>query len=309
MSASRWRIRGESHALVVAALAAFLLHCPPAPAHPVEAIDDSGALVRLEQPARRIVGLSPGITELLFEAGAGERVVGVSDFSDYPPQALALPRVSRAQGIDLERVAALRPDLIVAWGSGYSPALLAALRRLGVPVYVHEPRKLESIATGLERLGTLAGAPEAREAAAAFRARLDDLRAREVPGRTVRVFYQVWGDPVMTLSGAHIISEVLRVCGARNIFEDLGPLVATVDVEAVVAARPELIASSEAGGIDHGALERWRSYARIPAVANGFLVTLDGDKMDRASLRILDAAQALCEAVDRVRARVPAGSP
>lgn len=268
----------------------------------VAVTDDAGLNVALARPALRIVSLSPGITELLFAAGAGEHVVAVSEFADFPAAARLLPRVARAQGIDLERIASLQPDLIVTWGSGYSPTLLAALRRLGCPVYVLEVRKLETVASSLERLGLLTGtAPQADAAAAAFRARLAGLRRAYAQRATVRVFYQAWDNPVMTLSGAHLVSEVLQTCGAQNVFAALAPLVATVDIEAVLAARPQLIASAEAGAVDHGALAAWRRYPQLPAVANGQLVTLDADLLDRGSPRILDATLDLCRHVEQAR--------
>ena len=293
-----WRARASALALLVAAAL---------PAHAVAVVDDSGATVRLDRPAQRIVSLSPGITELLFSAGAGPQIVGVSAHSDFPPEARSLPQVSRAQGIDLERIAALRPDLIVTWGSGYSPSLLDALRSLAVPVYVLEPRALESVAASIERLGVLAGSARAPAVAGAFRERLLALR-RQYSGRSpIRVFYQVWSSPIMTLSGGHLASEVMRTCGARNVFEDLAPLVATVDAEAVIAAQPQILLTAEAGGVDHGALDVWQRFAQIPAVAAGRLVTLDADELDRGSVRVLDATQKLCEIVERARSpAVPA---
>jgi len=270
-----------------------------APAHTVT--DDSGRTLRLARPAERIVSLSPGITELLFLLGAGDRVVAVSEFSDYPAAARSLPRVARAQGIDLERVAALQPDLIIVWGSGYAPALREALRRLAVPVYVHEPRTLDAIATSIERLGELTGSDRAAAIDADFRSRLAALRQRYALRAPVRVFYQVWANPIMTLSGKHLVSEVMRTCGARNIFDELAPLVATVDIESVIAARPQVIIAAEPGGVDRGALAAWRRYPQLPAVANQHLVTLDADELDRATVRILDAAAAMCEQVDRAR--------
>ncbi len=290
--------------LLRAALLLLLLAGGPA-AHAV--VDDAGDRVDLAHAPGRIVSLSPGITELLYAIGAGDRVVGVSDYSDFPPQARSLPRVARAQGIDLERIAALRPDLIIIWGSGYSPALLAALRRLALPLYVHEPRSLDAIASAIDRLGELTQAKDAPAVAAAFGKRLAALR-RQYAGRpTMRAFYQVWASPVMTLSGKHLMSDVLRTCGARNIFEDLAPLVATVDTEAVIAAQPQLIITAEAGAKDQGALDGWRKYPEIPAVANAMLITLDADRIDRAAIRILDETQSLCETIER--ARQASGAP
>jgi len=289
-------VKPRARAAALALLAAATL-----PAHAQAVTDDRGATVRLSRPAQRIVSLSPGITELLFSVGAGPQIVGVSAYSDFPAGARSLPQVSRAQGIDLERIAALHPDLIVTWGSGYSPALLDALRSLAVPVYVLEPRALESVATSIERLGVLTGSSSAAAVAGAFRARLGALRQRYSGRSAVRVFYQVWNSPTMTLSGGHLASEVMRTCGARNVFEDLTPLVATVDAEAVIAARPQILLTAESGGVDHGALDGWKRFAQIPAVAAGRLVTLDADELDRGSVRVLDATQRLCEIVERAR--------
>jgi iron complex transport system substrate-binding protein len=297
----RAALRGALPAALCAALAGAAPPCGAQPPGTPSAVDDSGQAVRLARPAARIVSLAPGITELLFDMGAGAQVVAVSEYSDTPPEARALPRVSRAQGIDLEAIAALKPDLVVAWGSGYSPALLESLRRLGSPVYIEEPRRLEDIATSIERLGALAGAPRAAALAGAFRLRLAQLRQRYAARPAVPVFYQVWSSPVMTLGGSHVASEVMQVCGARNVFADLAPLVATVDVESVLAARPLVLASAEPGAIDRGALDLWRRYPQLPAVAQGNFVTLDADQMDRETPRVLDAAQQLCEAVERAR--------
>jgi iron complex transport system substrate-binding protein len=212
-----------------------------------------------------------------------------------------LPRVSRAQGIDLEKIAALGPDLVVVWGSGYPPALLQALQALDVPTYVYEPSTLDSIASSIERLGALTASASATAVAADFRARLKDLRQRYAQRTPVRVFYQVWGNPIMTLSGKHLVNEVMRTCGARNVFETLSPLVATVDIEAVIAAEPQVIIATEPHAIDRGALDSWRRFPQLPAVANHHLVTLDADELDRAAVRILDAAADLCEQVEQAR--------
>jgi len=264
-------------------------------------VDDDGRSVALARPAQRIVSLAPGITEMLFLLGAGERIVAVSEFSDYPLAAQSLPRVARAQAIDLEKIAALQPDLIVVWGSGYSPLLQQALSGLGVPLYVYEPSSLEAIATSIERLGTLIASARAPSISAQFRARLANLRDRYALRSPVRVFYQVWASPLMTLSGRHLVSEAMRACGARNVFEDLAPLVATVGIESIIAAQPQVIIAAEPGAVDRGALEFWRRYPQVPAVAHDLLVTLDADELDRASVRLPDAIRALCEQVDRAR--------
>jgi iron complex transport system substrate-binding protein len=267
----------------------------------LRAIDDAGVEIVLTRPAQRIVSLAPHLTEQLFAIGAGNRVVATTDFADYPAQARALPRVARAHSVDLERVAAARPDLVVIWGSGFPPATLAALRRLDVPLYVDEPTSLDGIAASMLRLGRLTAAPGAADAAANFRAAISRLRDRYASRREVSVFYQVWPQPLMTLGGRHVLSEGLRVCGARNVFESLAPIAPQVSMEAVLAADPEMIVTAEPGGIDRGALSVWKPFAKQRAVAAGHLVTIDADRINRHTPRLADELAVLCERIDGVR--------
>lgn len=283
---------------LAAALLAAAAFCARAE---VRVVDDAGTEVALARPAQRIVGLAPHLTEQLFAIGAGDRIVATTEFADYPEAARALPRVARAHSVDLERVAAAKPDLIVVWGSGFPPATLAALRRLGVPVYVDEPARLDGIAESMLRLGRLTAAPQAEAAAAAFRARIDELRRRYAQRREIRVFYQVWAQPLMTLGGRHVISEALRVCGARNVFEGLAPIAPQVSVEAVLAADPHVIVTAEAGRVDRGALDLWKRFAAQRAVAGGHLVTLDADRINRHGPRLADELALLCERIDEAR--------
>jgi len=274
----------------------------------VRATDDAGAGIVLARPAQRIVSLAPHLTEQLFAIGAGDRVVATTDFADYPDAARKLPRVARAHSVDLEGVAAARPDLIVIWGSGFPPATLAALRRLGVPVYVDEPARLDGIAASMLRLGQLTAAPHAAEAAAAFRAEIGRLRATYASRREISVFYQVWPQPLMTLGGRHVLSEGLRVCGARNVFEQLAPIAPQVSLEAVLAADPQMIVTAEPGGVDRGALSIWKPFRGQRAVAGGHLVTVDADRINRHTPRLADELAALCERIDALRRATAAKS-
>jgi iron complex transport system substrate-binding protein len=280
------------------ALAALAM---PVVAAEVSALDDAGQTITLAQPASRIVSLAPHITEQLFAVGAGSRIVGTTEFSDHPPAARAIARVARAHSVDLERVAALQPDLIIVWGSGFPPPTVEALRRLRVPVYVNEPATLEDIASSLERLGALAGAADAAGAAAAMRARVEALRTQHAGRAAVRVFYQVWWQPLMTLSGRHVISEAIRLCAGANVFESLTTIAPQVGVEAVLAADPQLILTAEPGGRDRGALDGWRRFAHLSAVRHGQLATLDADRINRHSPRIVDEIALLCRHVDSAR--------
>lgn len=283
------------------ALLALALLGAGAAAAGIGVVDDAGTAIALDQPAQRIVSLAPHLTEQLFAIGAGDRIVATTEFADYPEQARSLPRAARAHSVDLERVAAVRPDLIVIWGSGFPPATLAALRRLGVPVYVDEPSSLDGIAESMLRLGRLTAAPRAGAAAAEFRRAVATLRERYAGRREVSVFYQVWRQPLMTLGGRHVLSEALRVCAARNIFERLAPIAPQVSVEAVLAADPQMIVTAEPGGVDRGALDDWRRFAAQRAVAGGHLVTVDADRINRHSPRLADELAVLCERIDAVR--------
>ena len=194
--------------------------------------DDRGNTVSLARPAERIVSLAPHATELLFAAGAGSRMVGAVDWSDFPPAAREVPRVGSYVQPDLERIVALKPDLVVAWYSGNEPRLVERLRALGYPVYVSEMRALEEVPAGIERLGRLAGTDAAASRAAAdFRARRDRLQKSYAAGVPVRVFYQIWDKPLMTINNEHLITRVMELCGGRNVFGDLPTLTPHLDVE------------------------------------------------------------------------------
>jgi iron complex transport system substrate-binding protein len=271
-------------------------------AQAVAVTDDAGQRVELQRPAQRIVSLAPHLTEQLFAIGAGDRIVGTTEFADYPDTAKRIARVARAHGVDLERVAALQPDLVAVWGSGFPPAVIEALRRLGAPVFVSEPKSLADIAGSIERLGTLTASADAGAVAAAFRVRLDALRARYSARRPVTVFYQIWAQPLMTLSGRHALNEAIRVCGGRNVFEQLAPIAPQVSIEAVLAADPEVIVTAEPGGVTTGALDAWRRFPALRAVRAGRLVTLDADRINRHTPRLLEELAILCERIDQARA-------
>ena len=266
----------------------------------IAVVDDEGRTVELADPARRIVNLAPHLTEQLFAIGAGDLIVGTTDFADFPEAAKSLPRVARAHSVDLERVSATRPDLILVWGSGFPPSTVDAVRRLGVPTFVSEPARLADIATSLERLGALTGRSPER-AAAAFNAKLAALRDRYRGRREVRVFYQVWSDPLMTLGGRHVVTEAIALCGGRNVFAGLAPIAPRVSAEAVLAADPEVIVTAEPGARPSDALAMWQRFGRITAVRRNLLVTLDADRINRHGPRIVDEIAVLCEAIDRAR--------
>jgi iron complex transport system substrate-binding protein len=292
----RGRIRSM---LAGCALALFAL----APAFgAISVVDDAKRTVTLSAPARRIVSLAPHATELLFAAGAGAHIVGVAEFSDYPPEAKHIQSVGSGVSLDLERIIALKPDLVVGWNNGMAATQLARLEPLGIPIYKSEPYDFAAIAHSLERLARLTGTDAAgNAAAAAFRARLQRLRDTYQKRRTVRVFYQIWRSPLMTLNGAHLVSSALRLCGGENIFAGLPQLAPTVSIEAVLKADPEAIIASS--GEQEDILAAWRRFPTLKAVARDNLMTIDGELVNRAGPRILDGTEALCQRLEAARGK------
>ena len=266
--------------------------------------DESGRTPRLTRPARRIVSLSPHITENLFAIGAGNRVVGTVEFSNYPEEAKKIRQIGSYEKIDLEAVAALRPDLVIAWESGNIASHVARLKAIGLNVVVTEARRIEDVPADLERLGALAGAGAgARAAAAKFRERLAEVRARYAGRPTVRVFYEVWHQPLMTVGGGQIISDAIRLCGGENVFAALKPMAAAVTVEAVLAADPEAIVASGMGDARPEWLDEWRRWPSLTAVARDNLFFVPPDHLQRHTPRILDGIGRLCQHLETARTR------
>jgi iron complex transport system substrate-binding protein len=285
----------------------LLLLARPACALTVE--DDTGHILQLAAPARRIVSLAPHITELLYAAGAGERLVGTVEYSDHPEAARRLPRVGSYAAVDLEAVAALEPDLVIAWASGNRDTHLARLAALGIPVFASEPRSLADVGRSIETFGRLAGTETvATRAARHYAEHRAALAARYATLAPVRVFYQVWDRPLMTVNGAHLISDVMALCGGSNVFADQGRLAPTVSVESVLAANPEVIVASGMGEERPDWLDQWRRWPGLTAAARGNLYFIPPDLMQRHTPRILDAAERLCGFLEEARARRPPGS-
>ena len=270
-------------------------------AAPVIVRDDTGSTIKLPAPAQRIVSLAPHATELLFAVGAGSRIVGTLDTSDWPVAAKAIPRVGDSRSIDLERILTLSPDLIVTW-PWTAPAQVEVLRARGIPVFTTMPATIDGIAANLERMGVLAGDPAAgwRESKA-FRDRLALLRARNAEARKVRVFYEIWDAPLYTIGGRHLITQAIEVCGGENIFAALTLPAPAVDVEAVLAAKPEAIIAGAERGARPGWLDGWRRWKELPAVAKDRLYAVDADLLHRPGPRFLDGVDALCAAIAAAR--------
>ena len=281
---------------------ALLCGCTHSEAADIRLTDDTGHEIRLERPARRIVSLAPHITETLFAAGAGDKVVATVSYSDYPEAAKALPEVGSYDRISLESLVATAPDLVLAWRSGNGDDVVRRLRQLGLTVYVSEPRRLVDIAATLRKYATLAGTSSTGEAAAdAFERRLASLRQTYSHRAPVAVFYQVWNDPLLTLNGEHLISDVIRLCGGRNIFADARPLVPIANIESIVSADPEVIIASGMGEERPEWVDAWRRWPGLRAVKENHLYFIPPSLLQRHSPRILQGAERLCRFVATAR--------
>lgn len=281
-------------ALLPALLAALTAHAA------VSVRDDDGKMVTLAKPAERVVSMAPHVTELLFAAGAGGKIVGAVDYSDYPEAAKAIPRVGSNREVDLERVLALKPDLIVVWRHSSSERQVDMLRKLGIPLFHSEPASLDAIPGNVIAMGRLAGTePAAQAAAADLRRRLAAVRARYAGRAPVRVFYQVWDKPLYTLNGAHIVSDALRLCGGENIFASQKVTAPVVGIEAVLKENPEAVFSTAEK--EQGGAGMWRQYPNLLATRNGNLFTIDGHLLNRAGPRMVEGAETLCEKLEFAR--------
>ena len=252
--------------------------------------------------AARIVTLSPHLAELIHDIGAGDLLVGVSAYTDYPPAVRALPVVGDAFALDLEQLAILQPDLLLAWKSGTPERVVDELRERGYRVAVIQTASLDDIPHALLELGLLTGHENnAERIANKFSADIEMLAKTHLGAQPINVFYQVAKRPLYTISAAHYVSDLIAICGGSNIFADLNDLAPLISTEAVLERDPEvLLASSDAGPDAFDDWDRWRNLA-ANRFANRF--QMPADEIGRATPRLLIAAEAVCDALNESRAR------
>ncbi|MCC2975031.1 cobalamin-binding protein [Massilia sp. IC2-476] len=262
--------------------------------------DDAGNAVTLDKPAARVISMAPHVTEVLFAAGGGSRIVGAVNYSDYPEAAKSIPRIGSNREVDLERIISLKPDLIVAWMHNSSERQIEMVRKLGIPVFLSDPQKLEGIPENVLRLGHLMGTDAvAGPAAAELRKQLASLRTRYAGRPPVRTFYQVWDKPLYTLSGKHIITDALRLCGGENIFDALSVTAPIVSIESVLQADPEAVFGTAEK--NYGGVSLWKPYSTLTATRNDNLFTVDGNLLNRAGPRMIAGTAVLCEKLELAR--------
>jgi iron complex transport system substrate-binding protein len=288
-------------ALTTFVIAGLSINCAQAA---ITVKDDGGQTVTVSKPALRIISLAPSVTELLFAAGGGSRVVGAVNYSDYPEAAKRIPRIGSNREIDMELLISLKPDLIVAWRHNSSDRQIEMVRQLGIPVFQSDAQTLDAIPDSVERLGQLMGTDAtAKAAAAALRTQLASLRKQYAGRAPVRVFYQVWDKPLYTLSGKHILTDAMHLCGGVNVFDKLAVTAPVVTLESVLQENPEvIIATAEK---NYGGVQLWKTYGTMTAVSRNNLFTLDGHLLNRAGPRMIQGTATMCEALEQARQRRP----
>ena len=265
-------------------------------------VDDLKREITLAVPAKRIISLAPNITELLFHIGAGGNIVGVDEFSNYPDEAKSITRVNNHALVNYELILSLQPDLIFAWSSGNGYEIVQRLGELELPVFVIEVTKLPHIPELLKKLGRLTDKiTESNRVAANFYEKLRYLNKLYAGKKRVKIFYQIWDEPIMTLNGEHLVSDVIRICGGINIFATSSPLVPRVNIETIMRFDPEVIITSGTQERLESWKKTWSRWRSITAVKGGHLYLLPPDLIQRATYRTLDGATYMCEYLDRYR--------
>ena len=268
----------------------------------VRVVDDNDDEVRLAAPAQRIISLAPNITEVLFHIGAGEQIVGADEYSNYPEAAKQILRVNNHAAANYELILSLKPDLVIAWQSGNGDKIISPLRKLGIPVFVVETREIERIPNLFRRFGQLSGNNElAQQRIEEFTQSLQLLGDAQKGKSVVRTFYQIWDQPLITLNGKHMVSDVIGLCGGVNVFADAAPLVPYVNIESIVAADPQVIIAGGSQDEQSSWFSSWQKWDGISAVQHKQIYLIPADLMQRHSVRILDGAQMMCEYLDNAR--------
>ena len=266
--------------------------------------DDADNEICLDEPAQRIVALSPGATELIWAAGAGDQVVGVVSYSDYPEEAKEVESVGSHTRMDMEKLLSLEPDLLIGWVTGNPAEQLERLEEMGQTIYYTEPHDFDAIASNIERMSVLAGTEEAgHQRTAEFRDGIEALRSEYADADPVRVFYQVWDEPLMTVNGEHFIHQVIELCGGDNVFAPLDRMVPRIGDESVLEQDPEAIISGGMGEENRDWLEHWKQYSSMTAVERDNLFFVPPSTIQRPTPRLLEGGQTMCEKLEIARER------
>jgi iron complex transport system substrate-binding protein len=272
----------------------------------VQVTDFNGSIIRLENPAKRIVALAPHIVENVYSAGAGKQLVGVVSYSDFPAAATSLPIVGGYAQTNLEKILQLQPDLVIAWESGNSDSSVARIKQLGFTVYVDQPKLLDDVAKSIRDIGILAGTSEIAESTAtAYLKEINNVRQKDLAGQPVPTFYQVWNSPLRTINGGHIISNAIELCGGVNIYADEAAVAPIINIESILERDPEAILASGMSDARPEWLDDWQAWPSLSAVKSDNLFFIDPDHIQRHTVRIIKGIHTICEQLQQARDKRP----
>lgn len=268
----------------------------------INVLDDAKNQVQLASPAKRVITLAPHLTEIIYAIKGESSLVATVNYSDYPEQAKSIPVVGSYNNIDLEAIIRYKPDLVVAWQSGSNPSQIKKIKSLGIAVFLSEPRVIGDVAKTAINMGILMGLePEAKQFSGAFQNKYAELKQQYQNKQNVTMFYQLWGQPIMTVNGEHLISDAIRTCGASNIFANVAVLAPKINIEAVLKNNPDMIVSGGMSNTVPEWLNDWKRWPNLTAVKNHHLFSIDADLLHRHGPRILQGTEQLCKQVEQVR--------
>ncbi len=255
---------------------------------------------------QRVISLAPHVTEMLFSAGAGDKIVGVVAYSDHPAAALQIENIGSYNAINIEKVIQLNPDIIIAWKTGNRPKDVEKLQQLGFKVVYSQPYLLDDIVKEIREFGRLLGTEaQAEPMAQRLQQTLQRLRQQYQHKKPVTAFYQIWNSPMMTINGEQIISQAMNICGANNAFHDLPLLAGEVSIESVIKKNPDTILLGGQQAMQQAWLKEWMKWQTLTAVKQQQVYLLQADTYQRPTERLINGLQALCETIDQARAAKP----
>ncbi len=280
----------------------FLLFFITTSVFAVSVVDDEGRTIELVKPAQRVITLAPSLTEMMYSVGAQDQLVATVQSSDYPVAAKEKPVVGNYERFVLEKLVSFQPDLVISWTSVNNSRQLKQLENLGIPIYKSEPRALLDISRTLKNIGILTGhTAQANRIAKAFNTRLKHLNASNKNKVELNAFYQIWYQPIYTINGKHSISNIMRLCGLKNVFESAIILAPKITVESVISHNPDMIIVNKLALMQPEWRDMWEKWPSISAVKYKNIFYIDPDLIHRQSIRILDAAELMCKQADRAR--------
>lgn len=272
------------------------------PALALTLVDDLGQSFSLEQPASRIIALTPHTTELLFSLGVGERIIATVEYADFPEQAKKIPLVGGYEGFNIEAIFSYQPDLVLYWPDGNPMREIERLKQLKLPLFAVNTNSFERVASDLIKLGQLTNTEaKAQQLADEFLAEIAKIRQENQAKTKLKVFYQVWHQPMLSQNKDSFISQIIELCGGENIFANLPVLSPQISVEAVLAANPDVILASGNNNKRPAWLDEWNRYSMLNAVKNQHIYNTTPDWLHRPTLRLLNAAREVCELLDKAR--------